>query len=532
MSAAGGRMLRAALTSPAPPRVTSVTPLTPLTPLTPMAPVAKVASMAKVAKGTSVTPMASVAKGTPVAPVAPVAKVTPVAKVAALVARGRGRRPPQLPPGWDFRDTFVPVTRQQLQHLLLTEFHPSGRSRAEFLAFAARLDQELSPRFHRIHLHLQALYGPIDPDRDTGEPPGGALGWGSPGGGGGGVSGGSPGVSGSGGVSGGSPGGSPGGSGPGGPGGVPGGAGGPGGVPGGRGRARRVLAALGPLLAEANFQRLPEAAMAFALRVQHPGDRLEVSVDPNEYEELQLWARGERIGPLPPDTAPDTAPPPRWKYRPRPQPQPDRHYFQRVVVLALPRGPPGGPLELGSFRAVPLDALELLLGRARARTPKGTRARLHVGLALWGALLFLNMGLGLMADLKVGASALLLGLAAAVALRGAKAFSRRRALAALELSRSRFRRSSAQHGDLVAALTRRAQDEATKEALLAGTFLPRCGGSALPPAEAERLLQAEVESWLRRRFRLNLNFNARRAQQRLRELGVPGGVPKTPDPPQ
>ncbi|XP_074878359.1 transmembrane protein 143 [Buteo buteo] len=196
---------------------------------------------------------------------------------------------------------------------------------------------------------------------------------------------------------------------------------------------------------------------------------------------------------------------------------PSRRYFRRVVVVARPRG---AGLELAAFREVPLEALELLLGRGRVRTPGLTRARLHLGLAAWGTFLFLNLGLGLMADLKVGATGLLLGLGAAVAFRGAKAFARRREAAALELARSRYRRGTAQHGDLVAdlvaALTRRAQDEATKEALLAHTFLPRCHG---PQAEAR--LQAAVEGWLRRRFGLPLAFPAGRALRRLRGLGGP-----------
>ncbi|XP_037244153.1 transmembrane protein 143 [Falco rusticolus] len=452
----------------------------------------------------------------------PVASATSMASLVAAVTRARGRRHPEVPPGWEqqFRDSFIPLSREQLQHVLLTEFHPSGPARAAFLAFTARLDQALHPRYHRLHLHLQALYGPIDPDRDTM-----AVGR-------------------------------------------------VGGAPGGQ-RERRVVAALAPLLAEANFQRLPEAAIAFALLVQHPQDEVQVSVKLEEYEEIQFWALGQCVGPLP-----DTAPAPRrWRYG-RPPVPPQRRFFRRVVLVARPRA---GALELASFRAVPLDALELLLARGRVRTPGLTRARLHLGLAAWATFLFLNLGLGLMADLKVGATGLLLGLGAAVAFRGAKAFARRREVAALELARSRYRRGTAQHGELLAALSRRAQDEATKEALLAHTFLPRCRGpqaqavmeakaQAVAPAQApvaamaigeaaeaakakvavasmqlesasaleavsaslspvEARLQAEVEAWLQHRFGLALAFPARRACQRLRALGEDPGLGEHPPAP-
>ncbi|XP_074785927.1 transmembrane protein 143 [Athene noctua] len=289
-----------------------------------------------------------------------------------------------------------------------------------------------------------------------------------------------------------------------------------GGARGGPGGLGAWWAALAPLLAEANFQRVPDAAVAFTLEVQHPQDEAQVSLRPHDYDEIQFWALGQRVGPLPLPPPEDT--PRRWS---RPPPAPPRRYFRRVVVVARPRG---GGLELGGFREVPLEALELLLGRGRVRTPPLARARLHLGLAAWGALLFLNLGLGLMADLKVGATGLLLALAALLTFRGAKAFSRRRAAAGLALAQARSRRATAQHGDLVAALTRRAQDEATKEALLARSFLPRCGGAG---AGLEARLQAEVEAWLRRRFGLPLAFPARRACQRLRELG---GAPLLPPP--
>ncbi|XP_069738870.1 transmembrane protein 143 [Phaenicophaeus curvirostris] len=354
------------------------------------------------------------------------------------------------------------------------EFHASAAARAAFLAFAARLDAALGRRYLRLHHHLQALYSPLDPDREA--PPGGS--------------------------------------------------GGAGGWPGAEARrARRLVAALAPLLRHGNFQRLPEAAIAFALLVQHPEDEAQVSVKLEDYEELQLWAQGQRLGPLPSESGA----PRRWA---RSAPAPHRRYFSRVVVVARQRA---GPLELAEFRKVPLEALELLLEKGRVRTPGLTRARLHLGLLGWAALLFLNLGLGLMADLKVGATALLLGLGALVTLRGTKAFARRREAAALDLARSRYRRSAAQHADLLAALTRRAQDEATKELLLAHTFLPRCGGPSVAPEELEEQLRLQVEEWLERNFGVPLAFPAGRALGGLRDLGGPpktSGLGDPPPPPQ
>nr|XP_047912643.1 transmembrane protein 143 [Anser cygnoides] len=98
-----------------------------------------------------------------------------VASLVAELARAKRRPRPLEPPGWEqeFRDSFVPLSKEQLRGLLLAEFHPSGGSRASFLAFAARLDRALQPRYQRLHEHLQ-----VGPGR--GGAPGGAMGrWGA-----------------------------------------------------------------------------------------------------------------------------------------------------------------------------------------------------------------------------------------------------------------------------------------------------------------------------------------------------------------
>ncbi|XP_064359685.1 transmembrane protein 143 [Dromaius novaehollandiae] len=398
-----------------------------------------------------------------------------LAGLAARAAAYRGLRRPPEPRDWArrYRDRFIPLAKGQLLRALLAEFHSSSEEqRAAFLAFAARLDAALLPHYYRALTHIQELYDPIDPDRDTGGP----------------------------------------------------------GQPGGaerRERERRVLEALEPLLDDANFGRLPDEAVAFALAVQHPLDEAQVSVDLDDYELIQFWALGQRVGPIP-----GAAPRPgRWLYG-APRPPPERRYFRRVVVAARPRG---APLELRAFKEVPLEALELLLPRVRVRTPPLQRAWLHLALAASGALLFLNVGMALLADAKVGATALLLCFAALMAFRASKAFARRREAQALGLARALLRRGTSHDAELLGAVALRALDEQVKEALLAHSFLPH--GRPPPPgpegtvAAAEAELQARVEAWLRLRSGFDVSFAAARACRRLRSLEQGPGVREGHDPP-
>ncbi|KAL7990012.1 hypothetical protein Chor_012678, partial [Crotalus horridus] len=59
-----------------------------------------------------------------------------------------------------------------------------------------------------------------------------------------------------------------------------------------------VLAKMEPLLDQANFNKLSEEALAYALIVNHPHDEVQVTVNLDQYEYITFWALGQRIGPL------------------------------------------------------------------------------------------------------------------------------------------------------------------------------------------------------------------------------------------
>lgn len=62
---------------------------------------------------------------------------------------------------------------------------------------------------------------------------------------------------------------------------------------------QEVLRALEPLLAQANFSPLSEDALAYALVVHHPQDEVQVTINLDQYIYMQFWALGQRVGRIP-----------------------------------------------------------------------------------------------------------------------------------------------------------------------------------------------------------------------------------------
>ncbi|EMP25556.1 hypothetical protein UY3_17376 [Chelonia mydas] len=369
------------------------------------------------------------------------------------------------------------------------EFHSSSDAeRASFLAFVARVDSSLLHHYHSLLGHLQALYDPINPDRDT--LPELALSDTER-----------------------------------------------------LAKERQVLAELEPVLDQANFNSLSEDALAYALIVHHPQDDVQVSVNLDQYEYIRFWALGQRVGVLPIKSTLgprkglfSTARTPSWP-EPRsrglhPQclaldptlltvlPTP-RHYFKRVLVAARPRN---AHLVLKCFKDIPLEALEQLLPGVRIRTSIFYKTLLNVMLVVSGLVLFVNVGMVVLSDLKIGTSFLLLCFAAFMSFRAWKVFRQRRNIHSLELAHMLYYRSTSNNSELLGALVLRAQEEHAKELILAHSFLRR--QPARPPhglADPETLagLQEHVQSWLRLHSGLEVSFCADRACRHL--LNLEGG---------
>ncbi|NP_001290468.1 transmembrane protein 143 isoform c [Homo sapiens] len=266
--------------------------------------------------------------------------------------------------------------------------------------------------------------------------------------------------------------------------------------------------------------------------------RLQVTVNLDQYVYIHFWALGQRVGQMPLKSSVGS----RRGFFTK-LPPAERRYFKRVVLAARTKR---GHLVLKSFKDTPLEGLEQLLPELKVRTPTLQRALLNLMLVVSGVAIFVNVGMVVLTDLKVATSLLLLLFAIFMGLRASKMFGQRRSAQALELAHMLYYRSTSNNSELLSALALRAQDEHTKEALLAHSFLARRpGGTQGSPEETSRWLRSEVENWLLAKSGCEVTFNGTRALAHLQALtpsmGLypPPGFPKldpvapiTSEPPQ
>ncbi|KAM9632174.1 transmembrane protein 143 isoform 3-T3 [Trichechus inunguis] len=395
-----------------------------------------------------------------------------LSSLAAKMGEYRKMWNPKEPRNWaqQYREHFIPFSKQQLLRLLIQEFHSSPTEKAALEEFLAHVEFCTLFHYHEILDRLQALYDPINPDRETLDQPSltdtQRL-----------------------------------------------------------SNEQEVLEALKPLLIQANFSQLSEDTLAYALVVHHPQDGVQVTINLDQYVYMHFWALGQRVGQMPQKSSVGS----KRGFFTR-SPSAERRYFKRVVLAARTKG---GHLVLKSFKDTPLEGLEQLLPELKVRTSTLQRALLNLILIVSGLVFFVNVGMVVVSDLKVGTSLLLLFFAVFMGLRASKMFGQRRSAQALELAHMLYYRSTSNNSELLTALTLRAQDEHAKEALLARSFLARLpGGASRPPQETSKWLQSEVESWLLTQSGCEVTFNGARALAHLQALtpsiGLypPPGFPK------
>nr|XP_014333604.1 PREDICTED: transmembrane protein 143 isoform X4 [Bos mutus] len=252
---------------------------------------------------------------------------------------------------------------------------------------------------------------------------------------------------------------------------------------------------------------------------------IQVTINLDQYIYMHFWALGQRVGKMPRKSSVGSK---RFFFK---SPPAERRYFKRVILAARTKK---GHLVLKSFKDTPLEGLEQLLPELKVRTSTLQRAILNVTLIVSGVAFFVNVGMVVLSDLKMATSLLLLLFAAFMGLRAAKVrWGQRRAAEALELAHMLYYRSTSNNAELLSALVLRAQDEHTKETLLAHSFLARRpGGAKGPPEETSQWLQSEVENWLLAQSGCDVAFNGKRALAHLQALpptvGMypPPGLPK------
>uniref|UniRef100_A0A8C5RQ82 Transmembrane protein 143 n=1 Tax=Laticauda laticaudata TaxID=8630 RepID=A0A8C5RQ82_LATLA len=284
------------------------------------------------------------------------------ASLAATMVKYRRMRKPTEPQNWavDYQEKYIPFSKSQLVEALVKEFHSSNHKECiSFLQFVSQVDSSLVQHYYSVLEQLQKHYTPIDPDRDTLQEfcltDAERL-----------------------------------------------------------MKEQKVLAVMEPLLDQANFNKLSEEALAYALIVNHPHDEVQVTVNLDQYEYITFWALGQRIGPLQVMAATRAQ---RTGFFGTARIPVDRHYFKRVIVAARTKN---SHLVLKCFKDIPLEGLEQLLPLVKVRTSVFHRALLNTMLVVSGLALFVNVGMVVLSDLKIGTTTLLFLFAALMAFRAWK----------------------------------------------------------------------------------------------------------------
>lgn len=388
--------------------------------------------------------------------------------LSTKIAEYRKMWKPTQPRDWDlqYKERFIPFSKSQLVSTLLQELHLSNEAdKHSFLSFVERLDASLLPPYYSVMERLQGLYDPINPDRDTLQDT----------------------------------------------------------CPSDAERLsheQQVLEELQPVLEQANFNSISEDVLAYALTVHHPQDGVQVQVNLELYEYIQFWALGQRVGPLSVQVSSGSQK--NYFYKSQ-RPPVHRRYFKRVLVAARPKN---AHLVLKSFKDIPLEGLEQLLPVVKVRTSSFDRTLLNTMLLVSGMVLFVNVGMVVLTDLKIGTSLLLFLFAGFMTFRVWKTFAQRRRAHSLELAHMLYYRSTSNNAELLGALTMRAQEEHAKEVILAQSFLMQLRASPNAtilhecPTDVRTMEQvkAQVESWLQTKTGLDISFNIDRAFENLQRL--------------
>ncbi|OCT70967.1 transmembrane protein 143 [Xenopus laevis] len=383
--------------------------------------------------------------------------------LAAKMSKYRKMWKPFEPKDWlmQYQERYIPLSKGQLVQHLIQDIHCDNSERRSFLSFVDQLELSLLQPYHSTLEALQLLYDPINPDRDAIFE-----------------------------------------------------------VPLMDSekllKEKEVLDQLQPVLDQANFNVLSEDALAYALIVHHPQDGVQVYVNLDKYEYIRFWALGQRLGPL--STQMNTSPKSSFFSR-SPRTPPERRYFKRVLVAARPRN---GHMVLKCFKDIPLEGLEQLLPVVKVRTSRFDRTLLNTMLLVSGGIVFVNVGMVVLTDLKIGSSLLLFLFAGFMTFRAWKVFSQRRNVHSLELAHMLYYKSTSNNSELLGALTLRAQEEQAKEVILAHSFLkklnlPREGNEAEDPKTVAQVKE-QVEAWLKSKSGLEITFSAQRALHYMNNL--------------
>ncbi|XP_078069570.1 transmembrane protein 143-like [Mustelus asterias] len=365
----------------------------------------------------------------------------------------------------DYREQFIPFDKNVLHYLLLEELSSATeQERNSLTALVEQADVEMTKHYHATLERLLALFEPINPDRDT--LPDLTLE-----------------------------------------------------DPVQLDQEMILLDNLGPVLQQANFNKLSEETIQYALSYHDPLLKSQVTVQVENYEYMMFWALGVRLGTPPREMQEKIQSSKGWFFQGKVKAPMHRRYCKRVLMAARLKK---DRLVLKSFKDIPLENLEHLLPAVKMRITFTDRTFLYFTLVAGGSALFANLTVLGFYSLKVDFLLLLLLFTMLMVHRRQRLFQLKRDQHALNHANMLYNKSTSNNGELLVTLVRRAQQEHIKELMLAHAFslLLHQSPDTRPDHSTEMatLLTNKVSMWLRERSGLPVMFNGDRALTNLRSF--------------
>lgn len=274
------------------------------------------------------------------------------------------------------------------------------------------------------------------------------------------------------------------------------------------------------LLDKANFFEIPRKKLLTELLHDQDRGGIIISVDPEDYELLRIWTRGQELKKVSLYTrikdylASLKANGPRTYPRSLPT-----TYYTRVCVAVRSKGEK--TLHLKVFKDIREGELEHLLPKGKIKMSPFDKGTLAFSVLLGVCMPFVRV-IPVLNDNWVWGG---LGLAAIIAGRAWISYKSKRNHYLASLATTLYFKTVANNRGVLTLLTDRAQDEEFKEALLAYSFLLCPSRSKDYPDlqiyDTSDSLKLRIESWLEKSFLLqDFSFDISDALNKLDELGL------------
>lgn len=289
----------------------------------------------------------------------------------------------------------------------------------------------------------------------------------------------------------------------------------------------RLLEKLSVQLQNANFQELSREHISYAL-AEHPVyEGVLVHVDMKNYDVLRFWVLSEDEMPLVSNSWTDRV---RNFINVRVKKWPKTVRTYKRVVLAV-RTKKQNKLMLKAFKDIPKNGLEYFLPEGKIKMSKYDKGFIATTVTIGVLSIFVKI-LSALTEYHISWTYAVGGITGLLALRSWNAYKNKRNKYLINLSKSLYFKSIANNRALLTLIVDRSEDEILKSILLAYTFIRMENSLKVASVQATTSeidvatmatvneLKNAIDSWMKNRFNIDVDFDAQLALKHLEEFGL------------